>query len=99
MDYFEIDRLIEDLAKIHSTALATTWFKITKRKPSVEEYRLKVIEFIDIFRDTMTLFPDSDETDLLKDHVFEKLSIEIKNIIEGKNKEVEKRYKYFINYI
>ena len=42
-DYFEIDRLIEDLAKIYSTACATTWFKITKNhKPTKEEYRDKV---------------------------------------------------------
>jgi hypothetical protein len=40
LDYFEMDRVIEELAKAYPAQCATTWFKITKNhKPSKEEYR------------------------------------------------------------
>ena len=49
-DYFEIDRLIEDLAKVYSTACATTWFKVSmNKKPTVEEFRTKVVDFMKNF--------------------------------------------------
>ena len=39
-DYFEIDRVIEDLAKSYSAPCATSWFKVMNiKKPSQEEYR------------------------------------------------------------
>jgi hypothetical protein len=57
-DYFEIDRLIEDLAKIYSTACATTWFKITKNKhPTQDEFRKKVVEFMKHFEYTLSTYP------------------------------------------
>jgi hypothetical protein len=38
-DYFEIDRLIEDLAKIYSTACATTCFKLSRLHPMIKFLR------------------------------------------------------------
>jgi hypothetical protein len=41
-DYFEIDRVIEDLAKSYAAPCATSWFKVNNIKnPSQEEYRKK----------------------------------------------------------
>ena len=35
LDYFEMERVIEELAKAYPAQCATTWFKITKNhKPS-----------------------------------------------------------------
>ena len=46
-DFFEIERLVEDLAKIYSTACATSWYKVTNiSKPTIDEFRNKVIEFM-----------------------------------------------------
>jgi hypothetical protein len=57
-DYFEIDRLVEGLAKIYSTACATTWFKLVRGKqPTREEYRSKVVEFMETFRIYIVYFP------------------------------------------
>lgn len=98
MDYFEIDRLIEDLAKLYSCSCATSWFKVENRlNPVREEYRLKVVEFMNQFEYTLSIFPDSPESEKFKSHVRELLANETKLVLKGNNKDVEKRYNYFLN--
>ena len=98
-DYFEIDRLIEDLAKIYSTACATAWFRATgNRQPAREEYRGKVVEFMKHFEHTLSAFPQNQEADSLREHARKNLQEEIAKVASGENKEVEKRYKYFVDY-
>jgi hypothetical protein len=98
-DYFEIDRLVEDLAKIYSTACATTWFKLTKNKrPSKEEFRKKVVEFMEHFNHTLSTFPQVQEIDQFRDYASEILRKEIEKVLQGDNKEVERRYKYYVEY-
>ena len=47
LHYFEMERVIEELAKAYPAECATTWFKITKNhKPTKEEYRDKVVEYM-----------------------------------------------------
>ena len=54
MNYFEIDRVIEELPKSFAAPSATTWFKVSgQTRPSVKEYRDKVIEFMDNFKSTL----------------------------------------------
>ena len=99
LDYFEIDRLIEDLAKIYSTACATTWFKVTKNKqPTKDEFRSKVVDFMNHFDYTLSAYPQSIEANHLRDHAKKILQKEIENILSGNNKEVERRYKYYVDY-
>ncbi len=98
-DYFEIDRLIEDLAKIYSTACATTWFKITKNKqPSKDEFRKKVVEFMKHFEYTLSTYPKTTESDQFRQYALNNLKTEIENVLAGNNKEVERRYKYYVDY-
>jgi hypothetical protein len=98
-DYFEIERLIEDLAKLYSTACATSWFKITKNKhPTKEEFRNKVVEYMKHFEYTLSTYPDSKEADQFRQYAYNNLQSEIENVLLGRNKEVERRYKYYIDY-
>jgi hypothetical protein len=98
-DYFEIDRLVEDLAKIYSTACATTWFKLMKNKrPSKEEFRKKVVEFMEHFNHTLSTFPQGQEIDQFRDYASGILRKEIEKVLQGDNKEVERRYKYYVEY-
>jgi hypothetical protein len=98
-DFFEIDRLIEDLAKIYSTACATTWFKLANNKyPSSEEFRSKVVEFMKHFEYTLSTYPEGQEADNFRNYARKLLHIEIERILSGNNKEVEKRYKYYVDY-
>lgn len=98
-DYFEIDRLIEDLAKLYSTACATSWFKIGGNKhPSIEEFRHKVVEFMKHFEYTLASFPQTAQADQFREQVRRRLDREMAKVLAGENKDVEKRYRYYVDY-
>jgi hypothetical protein len=98
-DYFEIDRLIEDLAKLYSTACATSWFKIRgNKRPSPEEFRYKVVEFMKHFEYTLASFPQTPAADQFREWAMKSLDREIAKVLAGENKDVEKRYKYYVEY-
>jgi len=98
-DYFEIDRLVEDLAKIYSTACATSWFKISgNRRPTKEEFRAKVVEFMKNFEHTLSSFPHTPEAEKFRELTTKELHREIARVLAGENKEVEKRYAYYVDY-
>jgi hypothetical protein len=97
IDYFEMERVIEELAKAYPAQCATTWFKITKNhKPSQVEYRNKVVEYMRIFEYLLATFPQSPETDYLKELVKKSLAREIERVIKGDNKDVERRHKHYV---
>jgi hypothetical protein len=94
-----MDRLVEDLAKIYSTACATSWFKIMgNKRPTKEEFRTKVAEFMKHFEYTLGTFPHTPTADQLREHARKNLENEIARVLAGENKEVEKRYKYYVDY-
>jgi len=98
-DFFEIDRLLEDLAKIYSTACAVSWFKVNKSKtPTKEEFIQTVVNFMKVFEYTLSKFPDTDEGIEFKNYSKSQLEKQIQVVLDGKNKEVEKRYKYYAEY-
>jgi len=98
-DFFEIERLVEDLAKIYSTACATSWYRVNNiSKPTIAEFRNKVIEFMKHFEYTLSTFPHTKESENFKTFASILLNKEIERVQNGENKEVEKRYKYFVDY-
>jgi hypothetical protein len=98
-DYFEIERLVEDLAKIYSTACATSWYKVNNiLNPTMEEFRNKVIEYMNHFEYTISTYPHTPESDRFKEYATNLLKKEIDKVRKGENKEVEKRHKYFVDY-
>lgn len=98
-DYFEIDRLVEDLAKFYSTACATSWFKVSGIiKPTREEFRSKVVEFMRHFEYTLSTFPNTPDAQRFREYATNKLREETTRVSSGENKEVEKRYKYYADY-
>lgn len=98
-DYFEVDRLAEDIAKIYASQLAVSWFKVNKdKRPSKEDFRDRVIEFMSQFDFSLGKFPETEEGIKFKEYAKSLLKNEIDKVREGKNKEVEKRYKYYAEY-
>jgi hypothetical protein len=98
-DFFEIDRLLEDLAKIYSTQCAVSWFKVNKKEnPTKEEFRMLVTNFMKDFENSLLKFPDTSDGVIFKNYSIEQLEKQIKFVLDGKNKEVEKRYKYYVEY-
>ena len=97
LDYFEMERVIEELAKAYPAQCATTWFKITKNhKPSEEEYRNKVAEYMKIFEYLLATYPPGPDTDRLKELVKRILAKEIEKVLKGDNKDVERRHKHYV---
>ena len=81
LDYFEMDRVIEELAKAYPAQCATTWFKIIKNhKPTKEEYRDKVVEYMKQFEYLLATYPQSLETEKLKELVKKSLGNEIEKV-------------------
>ncbi|MGN6822964.1 MAG: hypothetical protein ACTHJ7_09380, partial [Candidatus Nitrosocosmicus sp.] len=90
-------RVIEELAKAYPAQCATTWFKITKNhKPSQEEYRNKVVEYMKIFEYLLATYPQGIETEKLKELVKKSLNREIERVLKGDNKDVERRHKHYV---
>ena len=97
LDFFEMERVLEELAKAYPAQCATTWFKITKNhKPSEEEYRNKVAEYMKIFEYLLATYPHGPDTDKLKEFVKNILAKEIERVLKGDNKDVERRYKHYV---
>jgi len=98
-DFFEVDRLVEDLAKIYATACAAAWFRIERKKrPTKEEFRSKVVEFMKHFEYTLSVFPSTPAAEEFRHHAQDALQTETARVMAGENKDVEKRYKYFVDY-
>ncbi|HKU83625.1 MAG TPA: hypothetical protein VJP58_06250 [Candidatus Nitrosocosmicus sp.] len=100
LDLFEIDRVIDDMARGYAAPCATTWFKVTNNKnPTKEEYRKKVVEFMKHFEYVLAnLYPTNTQTEYLRDYVKGGLRKAIHSINSGNNKEVERRYTYYTDY-
>ena len=100
IDYFEIDRVIEELAKTYAAPCTTSWFKVTNiKKPSKEEYRNKVVQFMKNLENTLSsYYPQNQEADIFREYAKNGLHKEISMILAGNNKEVERRYRYYVDY-
>jgi hypothetical protein len=100
IDFFEAERVIEELAKNYAAPCSTTWFKVTSiRKPSAEEYREKVVDFMKQFEIILSgQLPHCEQAELCLKHIKEHLNTQILSIRRGNNKEVERRFQYYVNY-
>ena len=58
----------------------------------------KVIEFMKHFEYTLSSFPQNNESEKFKKYAYSLLNKEMERVQNGENKEVEKRYKYFVDY-
>jgi hypothetical protein len=101
IDFFELDRVLEDIAKTYAAPSATVWFKVNNNsKPTQEEYHQKVIEFIKKFEDLIkSNYPsDNEYSNYLKEYISKNIRYGISSINAGNNKEVERRYRYYVDY-
>ncbi len=94
--YFEIDIMIENLAKNYGVPNANYYFRINNIKPSKEEYRKKVVEYMLHYRYTLESFNGMPNYTNFKEYITNKLEKEEERVIKGINKDVEKRYSYYL---
>lgn len=100
VDYFEMDRVLDELARTFAAPSATTWFKVTGNKsPTRDEYRQKVVEFMNLFENSLsTGYQDYPNSKDLLDFAKKRVKDQSNEILSGMNKEVEKRYKYYVDH-
>ncbi|MEM0029485.1 MAG: hypothetical protein QW572_02890 [Candidatus Nitrosocaldus sp.] len=95
--YFELELMIEGLAKSIGVPNANCYFRLSrKRRPSRDEYRRKVTEFMLAYMHMLDMFRGLDGFDDLKTFVDDRLRHEVEQVLKGRNKDVEKRYDYYV---
>jgi hypothetical protein len=100
MDFFEMERVLEELVRTFASPSATTWFKVTGHKrPTLDEYRMKVAEFMNLFESALSSgFQNDPNSNDILNFIKKGVRDHTTFVLSGKNKEVEKRYKYYVEY-
>ena len=95
-----MERVLDELARSFAAPSATTWFKVTSnKKPTLDDYRKKVVEFMNLFEASLSSgFQDAQNSKELLDYVKKGVKDQTTTVLSGNNKEVEKRYKYYVDY-
>ncbi len=98
-DSFEIDRAFDLLPHVVGASWAVVWFRMNKiREPTQDEFRNKVVEYLKILDALVDSYPKSEEFLEMSSHVKRRYKEEIEKILSGKNLEIEKRFKRYVDY-
>lgn len=98
-DRFEIERAYDLLPHVIGASWASIFFRLNQIKnPTREEYRGKAAEYLRILERIPDLFPEEQQFFSIKEYVVTRYAEEIQKVLEGRNPEIEKRYKRYIDY-
>ena len=96
---FEIERAFDLLPHVVGASWAVIWFRMKAIKnPSRNDYREKVVEYFNLLGNVFDSYPKSDEFKDIRNYIENRKKEEVEKILEGKNKEVEKRYDRYVDY-
>ena len=96
---FEIERAFDLLPHVVGASWATIWFRIKGEKhPSKEEFRGKAAEYFEMLSSIYTTFENESKFEEITSYIKRRKDEEIKKIIDGDNKEIEKRYERYVDY-
>jgi hypothetical protein len=94
-----MERVLEELARSFAAPSATTWFKVTGKRPTHDEYRKKVVEFMNLFESSLSIgYKDNQNSKDILDFVKKGVKDKAAVVLSGNNRDVEKRYKYYVDY-
>jgi len=98
-DGFEIDRAFDLLPHVVGASWAAVWFRMNRiRQPTQEEFRNKVVEYLKMLDVLVGSYPISREFQEMTLHIKRRYQEEIEKILDGKNPEIEKRFKRYVDY-
>lgn len=96
---FEIERAFDLLPHVVGSSWAVIWFRLNKiKKPTREEYRQKVLDYLKMMEPIFQTYPEEDNFEAIKKYVEFRKKEEYEKIISGLNSEVEKRYDRYVDY-
>jgi hypothetical protein len=96
---FEIERAFDLLPHVVGSSWAVVWFRLNKiKKPTREEYREKVLDYLKMIEPVFEAFPQDKNFEEMRKYVESRKKEEYQKIIKGLNPEVEKRYDRYVDY-
>ncbi|MDE1726365.1 MAG: hypothetical protein KGH89_03775 [Thaumarchaeota archaeon] len=96
---FEIDRAFDLLPHVVGASWATIWFRMNRiRRPSVEEFRNKVAEYYKMLDSLVDVYSQDEKFADMTRHIKMRYQEEMDRILKGKNQEIEKRFKRYLDY-
>lgn len=95
---FEIDRAFDLLPHVIGASWATVWFRINKIRPTKEEFRNKVVEYYRMLEPLVNAYSQNENLKEMAGHIRNRHHQEIERILAGKNDEIEKRFKRYVEY-
>ena len=96
---FEIDRSFDLIPHVIGASWAITWFRLNKiKRPTREEYRDKVVEYVKFLEKLVDSFPKTVDFQEMTAFTKKRFKDEIEKILAGQNSEVEKRFDRYIDY-
>lgn len=96
---FEIDRAFDLLPHVVGASWATIWFRMNRiRRPSIEEFRNKVAEYFMMLDPLVNTYSKDEKFADMTRHIKIRNQEEIERILKGKNQEIEKRFKRYLDY-
>jgi len=96
---FEIERAFDLLPHIVGSSWAVIWFRLNKiKKPSREEYRYKVLEYLKMMEPIFESYHADENFSEIVKYIKIRKQEEYEKITKGMNKDVEKRYDRYIDY-
>ncbi len=96
---FEIERAYDLLPHVIGASWACVWFRTNEiKKPTAIEFRNKVVEFFTVIEKMNEVFPQENRFMEIKSYIKQRYKDELEKIIQGKNSEIEKRYKRYVDY-
>lgn len=96
---FEIERAFDLLPHVVGASWATVWFRLNGiRHPTREEFRLKVVEYFKLLDPLLNAYPKEEKFTDITNYITSTSQREIDRILRGKNDEIEKRIKRYMDY-
>ncbi len=96
---FEIDRAFDLLPHVIGASWATIWFRTNKiRRPTKEEFRSKVVEYYKMLEPLINAYSQDENFKEMTIRIRNRNHQEIERILAGKNDEIERRYKRYVEY-
>ena len=96
---FEIDMAFHLLPHVVGASWATIWFRMNNIKsPGAAEFRNKVAEYFKLLDPLVSSYPMEEKFADMSRHVRMLYQKEMERILSGKNEEIDKRFKRYLDY-
>lgn len=96
---FEIERAFDLIPHVIGSSWAAIYFRLSdKSKPTREEYRKKVVDYLERLEPLFDSYPKEENFDEISEYIKRRKREEVEKILAGDNKEIEKRIDRYLDY-